>query len=57
VPNLAREHISPAHERGLRNEILPPPNEKVTNLQVTVLSDETRCLFLHFRLLKIRYLN
>jgi len=34
----------------------PPSNEKVINLQVAVISDETRCLFLHFRLLTIRYL-
>jgi len=36
---LAREHFYPARERGLGNEILPPSNEKVNNLQVAVLSD------------------
>jgi len=29
----------------------PPSNGKVNSLQVAVLSDETRCPFLHFRLL------
>jgi len=56
VPNLAREHFYPARERGLGNEILPTSNEKVNNLQGAVLSDETRCPFLNFRLLTIRYL-
>jgi len=56
VPNLAREHFYPAHEQGLGNEILPPSNEKVNNLQVAILSDETPCPFLHFCLLTIRYL-
>jgi len=51
---LAREHFYPARERGLGNEILPPSNKKV-NLQVAILFDETRCLFLHFRLLTICY--
>jgi len=53
---MAREHFYLACERGLGNEILPPSNEKVNNLQVAVLSDETQCPFLHFRLLTIRYL-
>jgi len=37
---MVREHFYPAHERGLGNEILPP----------------SKCPFLHFRLLTIRYL-
>jgi len=53
VLNLACEHIYPARERGLGNEILRPSNEKVNNLQVVVLSDETWCPFLHFCLLTI----
>jgi len=50
VPNLAREHFYPARERGLGNEILPPSDEKVNNLQGAVLSDEPWCPFLHFSL-------
>jgi len=53
VPNLARVHYYPARERDLGNEIFPPSNEKVNNLQV---ADEARCPFLHFRLLTIHYL-
>jgi len=56
VPDLALEHFYPARERGIGNEILPPSIGKVNNLQVAVLSDETRCPFLHFRLLTIGYL-
>jgi len=55
VPNLARERFYLACERDLGNQILPPSNEKVSNLQAAVLSDETRCPFLHFRVITIRY--
>jgi len=41
---------------GPRKRDPPPSNEKVNNVQVAVLSDETRCPFLHFRLLTIHYL-
>ena len=39
-----------------RKQDPPSSNGKVNNSQVAVLSDETRCPFLHFRLLTIRYL-
>jgi len=40
-------HVSEASE----TRSSPPSNETVNNLQVAVLSDETRCPFLYFRLL------